>query len=156
GRLCLYRENRQDSIRRGRKGRGCRSGTTPSVRGGVPGGGLALYTSLEIRGAGFQPANQSTTGWKPAPRHFTLQGDPIMRTRTTLVAAALLAVGVLLGWLTPSGGLPTALAQGNPKAEVPPNGATPSVLPRPDFHFPGNVGRTYLDPDPPQFPQPVQ
>jgi arylsulfatase len=30
------------------------------------------------------------------------------------------------------------------------------VLPRPDFHFPGNVGRTYLDSDPPQFPQPVQ
>ncbi|MGA7139632.1 MAG: sulfatase-like hydrolase/transferase, partial [Terriglobales bacterium] len=29
-------------------------------------------------------------------------------------------------------------------------------LPRPDFHFPGNVGRTYLDSDKPQFPQPVQ
>src|SRR5262245_22073828 len=38
---------------------------------------------------------------------------------------------------------------------VPPSG-TPSVLPRPDFHFPGNVGRTFLDSDPPQFPQPVQ
>src|SRR5207237_9379248 len=35
-------------------------------------------------------------------------------------------------------------------------GGTPSVLPRPDFHFPGNVGRTSLDSDPPQFPQPVQ
>jgi arylsulfatase A-like enzyme len=33
---------------------------------------------------------------------------------------------------------------------------TPSVLPRPDFHFPGNVGRTYQDSDPPQFPQPVR
>lgn len=33
---------------------------------------------------------------------------------------------------------------------------TPTVLPRPDFHFPGNVGRTYLDADPAQFPQPVQ
>ena len=33
---------------------------------------------------------------------------------------------------------------------------TPSVLPRPDFHFPGNVGRTYADSDPAQFPQPVQ
>jgi arylsulfatase A-like enzyme len=30
------------------------------------------------------------------------------------------------------------------------------VLPRPDFHFSGHVGRTYLDSDPPQFPQPVQ
>jgi arylsulfatase len=33
---------------------------------------------------------------------------------------------------------------------------TPSVLPRPDFHFPGEVGRTYLDSDPAQFPQSVQ
>src|SRR5262249_38409921 len=33
---------------------------------------------------------------------------------------------------------------------------TPSVLPRPDYHFQGNVGRTYLDSDKPQFPQPVQ
>ena len=30
------------------------------------------------------------------------------------------------------------------------------MLPRPDFHFSGNVGRTYLDSDKPQFPQPVQ
>jgi arylsulfatase len=33
---------------------------------------------------------------------------------------------------------------------------TPSVLPRPDFHFTGNVGRTFLDSDKPQFPQPVR
>lgn len=41
----------------------------------------------------------------------------------------------------------------NSKPELP---GTPLVLPRPDFHFPGNVGRTYLDSDKPQFPQPVQ
>jgi hypothetical protein len=35
-------------------------------------------------------------------------------------------------------------------------GGTPEVLPRPDFHFPGNVGHTILDSDPPQFPQPVK
>jgi arylsulfatase len=35
-------------------------------------------------------------------------------------------------------------------------GQTPSVLPRPDFHFAGKVGRTFLDSDPPKFPQPVQ
>ena len=34
--------------------------------------------------------------------------------------------------------------------------STPKHLPRPDFHFPGEVGRTYLDSDPAQFPQPVQ
>src|SRR5262245_98777 len=32
---------------------------------------------------------------------------------------------------------------------------TPDHLPRPDFHFPGSVGRTYADSDPAQFPQPV-
>src|SRR5215510_10269030 len=37
-----------------------------------------------------------------------------------------------------------------------PSSGTPSVLPRPDFHFSGNVGRTYQDSDPPQFPQPVK
>src|SRR5258708_2340923 len=35
-------------------------------------------------------------------------------------------------------------------------GGTPSVLPRPDFHFQGSVGRTCRDSDPAQFPQPVQ
>lgn len=33
---------------------------------------------------------------------------------------------------------------------------TPLVLPRPDFHFSGDVGRTYLDSAKPEFPQPVQ
>ena len=33
--------------------------------------------------------------------------------------------------------------------------ATPEILPRPDFHFPGVVGRTFPDSDPPQFPKPV-
>jgi arylsulfatase len=33
---------------------------------------------------------------------------------------------------------------------------TPLVLPRPDFHFPGEVGRTYLESAPPQFPQPIK
>jgi hypothetical protein len=37
-----------------------------------------------------------------------------------------------------------------------PSPGTPSVLPRPAFHSSGNVGRTYLDSDPPQSPQPVQ
>jgi arylsulfatase len=69
----------------------------------------------------------------------------------TLTTATLLAAALLLGWLAYPG-----LAQEQPKAETPPPAATPSVLPRPDFHFPGNVGRTYLDSDPPQFPQPVQ
>jgi arylsulfatase len=35
-------------------------------------------------------------------------------------------------------------------------GGTPTVLPRPDFHFAGEVGRTYLESDPATFPKPVQ
>jgi arylsulfatase A-like enzyme len=34
--------------------------------------------------------------------------------------------------------------------------STPGVLPGPDFHFTGEVGRTYLDSDPATFPQPTQ
>jgi arylsulfatase A-like enzyme len=37
-----------------------------------------------------------------------------------------------------------------------PQAATPNVLPRPDFHFHGEIGRTYLDSDPAKFPQPVE
>ncbi|HEY6487400.1 MAG TPA: arylsulfatase [Candidatus Cybelea sp.] len=33
---------------------------------------------------------------------------------------------------------------------------TPQVLPRPDFHFPGEIGRTYLESDPAKFPQPTE
>lgn len=40
----------------------------------------------------------------------------------------------------------------------PPESATgtPDILPRPDFRFQGEVGRTYKDSDPAAFPQPVQ
>ena len=50
----------------------------------------------------------------------------------------------------------------NEKQRTPPDkpqttqAGTPEVLPRPDFRFPGEIGRTYLDSDPAQFPQPVQ
>jgi arylsulfatase len=39
------------------------------------------------------------------------------------------------------------------KTELP---GTPEILPQPVFHFRGEVGRTYQDSDPAQFPQPVQ
>jgi hypothetical protein len=75
-----------------------------------------------------------------------------MRKRMTRTTVAVLAAGALFGYLAASRGL-MAWAADKPSASPSP---TPSVLPRPDFHFPGNVGRTYLDSDPPQFPQPVQ
>ncbi|MCF7750725.1 arylsulfatase [Bacillus subtilis subsp. subtilis] len=39
---------------------------------------------------------------------------------------------------------------------IPASPGTPDILPRPDFRFRGEVGRTYLDSDPAQFPQPVR
>lgn len=69
-----------------------------------------------------------------------------MRIYGLATAAGLFAVNTLL-----ISGLTIVRAQEKPAAA-----GTPDVLPRPDFHFPGNVGRTYLDSDPPRFPQPVQ
>lgn len=71
------------------------------------------------------------------------------RNRFTRFMATLLAGSTLFGL---AGG---ALAQQQPAPANVPAG-TPTVLPRPDFRFQGNVGRTYLDSDPAQFPQPVQ
>src|SRR6266513_713254 len=57
---------------------------------------------------------------------------------------------------------PICLAQsGNAQNRAPipttiPPPAAAQLLPRPDFHFPGNVGRTYEDSDPPAFPQVVR
>src|SRR5262249_35798619 len=54
---------------------------------------------------------------------------------------------------------PMYLAQSTSAAETaapPPSAGTPTVLTRPHFPFPGNVGSTYLDTDSPQFPQPVK
>jgi hypothetical protein len=45
---------------------------------------------------------------------------------------------------------PAALDSGQDRS------GTPDVLPRPDFRFPGEVGRTYLESDPAQFPKPVE
>lgn len=69
----------------------------------------------------------------------------------SLLPAAQVAAGCLLGGLAATGRLGRVLAQ-------PPEGpaGTPKVLPRPDFEFKGKVGRTYKESDPPQFPQPVQ
>jgi len=67
-----------------------------------------------------------------------------MQLRTALVTTVL-----NVWWLM----LPTL---GQEKPRVDPAPGTPSVLPRPDFPFPGNIGRTIFDSDKPQFPQPVQ
>lgn len=41
-------------------------------------------------------------------------------------------------------------------AAEPAGGESARSLPRPDFVFPGKVGRTYLESDPPRFPQPAK
>jgi arylsulfatase A-like enzyme len=62
--------------------------------------------------------------------------------RTALASAALAAFALGLG--------------ASPASSQAPAPGTPSVLPRPDFHFPGSVGRTVFDSDPAQFPKPVK
>ncbi|RJF98551.1 arylsulfatase [Noviherbaspirillum saxi] len=74
----------------------------------------------------------------------------MMQVQTILRYATLSAAIMLGGLASPS------FAQEKSAIATSAAAGTPSVLPRPDFRFPGNVGRTYLDSDPPQFPQPVQ
>lgn len=71
-------------------------------------------------------------------------------TEASISAAALVAIALFCVVV----GVPRA--QDKPKPAQPPPPSTPSVLPPPDFHFPGNVGRTYKDSDPSAFPQPVK
>jgi arylsulfatase len=71
---------------------------------------------------------------------------PLANLKTNkMTIAALALISALTG---------PAFGQNQDKAL--PQANTPSVLPRPDFHFPGNVGRTFQDSDPPQFPQPIK
>ena len=82
-----------------------------------------------------------------------------MRTRSTLATASLLVIGALIGWMAASGRLSDAFAQEKKSADsrsAPEQAGTPLVLPQPDFEFKGRVGRTILDSDKPQFPQPAQ
>ena len=64
-----------------------------------------------------------------------------MRIRVLLVLAAV------------AGFSSEAIAQ---QAMAPEPVDTPEILPRPDYRFEGNVGRTYLESDQPRFPQPVK
>jgi hypothetical protein len=77
-----------------------------------------------------------------------------MRSRT-LIPTATIVLGYALGWLVATNQPAVSFAQksksnDSPTAQAP--AGTASVLPRPDFHFPGTVGRTYLDSDKAQFP----
>jgi len=57
-----------------------------------------------------------------------------------------LAVGLLVS-------IPSAIAAQQPAPAPKAKPPTNVVLPAPDFHFKGNVGRTIAESDPPQFPQ---
>ncbi|WP_254511435.1 hypothetical protein [Anatilimnocola floriformis] len=87
---------------------------------------------------------------------INLSGGDAMRTQRNLgfIVAVAAASLILTNSLQPA----AIFAQGK-NAEIGKplqNPATPLVLPRPDFHFPGEIGRTYLDSDKAQFPKPVQ
>jgi len=89
--------------------------------------------------AGILPASFVAAGWKPA---LLFQFAILALTGTGLVAPFCFAQ--------------SATAQGKPAATTIPPPPPAQSLPRPDFHFPGNVGRTYQDSDPATFPQIVR
>ena len=91
------------------------------------------------RRAGILPASFVAAGWKPA---LLFQFAILALTGTGLVAPFCFAQ--------------SATAQGKPAATTIPPPPPAQSLPRPDFHFPGNVGRTYQDSDPATFPQIVR
>lgn len=62
---------------------------------------------------------------------------------------------VCILFLISIGGFQSASAQ-DQKSTTPAGKRTSNILPRPDFQFKGHVGRTYLESDPAQFPQPVK
>src|SRR6476620_6884431 len=97
------------------------------------------FSRRRKRRAGILPGFVVAAGWKPA----------------LLFPFTILALSVA-GLVAPFCFAPSAAAQAKPVATSIPPPPPAQSLPRPDFHFPGNVGRTYLDSDPPQFPQPVR
>lgn len=74
--------------------------------------------------------------------------------RHSILAPAVTILACAIGWLAASVNVPETFAQ-QPRTESEKSG-TPTVLPRPDFHFKGSVGRTFEDSDKAQFPQPVK
>jgi arylsulfatase A-like enzyme len=74
--------------------------------------------------------------------------------RRQVTMATVLAVGGVFSGLAASDRMGELFAQ-QPKTDSQSEG-TPKVLPRPDFEYKGQVGKTYKDSDPPQFPQPVK
>ena len=100
------------------------------------------------RNVGESPLSERASAWT------ALQGngdtatvrnmkETTMKTTKLITVVALVALAFMASHAT---------AQGQTDGAA----GTPLVLPRPDFHFSGNVGRTYLDSAKPQFPQPVQ
>src|SRR5437016_13414400 len=69
-----------------------------------------------------------------------------MKTKLTFLALAVLIASMFMG----------QSMSASENVSPAPTPGTPSVLPRPDFHFPGNVGRTFEDSDPPTFPKVVR
>jgi len=76
-----------------------------------------------------------------------------MRTRTTVVTAALLATSCLLGWLAASGSLLATASAQDQSSEKSPTGGSP-ILPVPDPPFGGVIGRKANE-SKPDFPKGV-
>src|ERR1700733_15286605 len=91
-------------------------------------------------------ADSSKKNLPPTPRSFQgAQGALLLEAELTPVTPA----------SSPSANQGSLMPKENASSPGVPPAETPDVLPRPDFHFEGQIGRTYRDSDPAQFPQAV-
>ena len=100
-----------------------------------------------------EPEIGCAIGSHPNLRTRLQSGKQIMKAHWT-TAVILCAV---LGFTARARG--QAATPAGPTATPAPAAAAPAathVLPLPDFHFRGSVGRTIAESDPPEFPQPVR
>src|SRR5438046_2921633 len=74
------------------------------------------------------------------------KGISHMKTKLSFVTLAAFVVSIMIA----------QLVRAAENVSPAPSPGMSSSLPRPDFHFPGNVGRTFEDSDPPIFPKVVR
>src|SRR5262249_36755004 len=99
-----------------------------------------------------------TVDFERQSRSINREAQPIIffgryrMCRYRCTKSVIIMMGFVICWFGSTDRIRTAFAQ----TGAPPQTGTPLVLPRPDFHFQGAIGRTYLDSDKAEFPQPAK
>ena len=127
-------------------------------RGGVTTAGKeGIRMTDKLHMARSEPPAGALTPNRARPHNALLKRST--RRQAIATAAGLAAAAPLAGLLGRAGPAAaqdaTPAAAGTPAPYIPPYQTQQVVLPQPDFRYPGVVGSTPQDSDPPQFPQPV-